>query len=457
MRTADGWDLPPGWVTTHIEDLLEPLEDGRTLHQGWSPQCEKAARKTDKHWGVLKTTAIQAGTFLPEHNKRLPTHLLPRPLIEVRDGDLLITSAGPRARCGIVCLVRSATPHLMISGKMYRFRVSKRHVDARFVESYLQSARAQDAIERMKTGISDSGLNLTQERFRRLTVPVAPLAEQHRIVAAIEEQLSRIDAAEVSLRRVARRVAVLRQSVLDQCGIVDDRLVGPLAHGLREPLVNGRSVPTREGGFPVLRLTALRQGLVDVREAKPGAWASADAEPFLVEAGDFLVARGNGSRHLVGRGGLVQESPPPVAFPDTVIRIRVDEGLLRRRYLRLVWDSRVVREQIESQARTTAGIYKINQEILRSIRVPFPPVERQDRLVLNAEHNLSVLDALAARVTVALMQSKVLRRSILAQAFTGRLVPQDPADEPASMLLERIAALRESEPKVSRKRRTVPA
>ncbi len=457
MRTADGWDLPPGWATTHMEDLLEPLEDGRTLHQGWSPQCEKVARRIDDDWGVLKTTAIQPGTFLPEHNKHLPTHLLPRPLIEVRDGDLLITSAGPRARCGIACLVRSTPPHLMISGKMYRFRVPKRHIAARFVESYLQSAKAQNEIEYMKTGISDSGLNLTQERFKRLTVPVAPLAEQRRIVAAIEEQFSRANAAEVLLRRVARRIAILRQSVLDQCGVVDDRQIGRLARGLREPLVNGRSVPTREGGFPVLRLTALRQGSVDVREAKPGAWASVDAEPFLIEAGDFLVARGNGSRHLVGRGGLVQESPPPVAFPDTVIRIRVDESLLRSRYLRLVWDSSVVREQIESQAHTTAGIYKINQEILRSIRVPFPPVERQDRLVLNAEHNLSVLDTLAARVTLAQMQSKALRHSILSRAFAGELVPQDPADEPASVLLERIAADRENEPKVSRRRRKVPA
>jgi type I restriction enzyme S subunit len=87
--------LPRGWVDVEIDELLAPLEDGRTLHQGWSPQCEKYPRQSEDEWGVLKTTAIQPGRFVPEHNKRLPDHLEPRPLIEVRCGDILITCAGP--------------------------------------------------------------------------------------------------------------------------------------------------------------------------------------------------------------------------------------------------------------------------------------------------------------------------------------------------------------------------
>jgi type I restriction enzyme S subunit len=286
-------------------------------------------------------------------------------------------------------------------------------------------------------------------------VPLAPFAEQRRIVAAIEEQFSRLDVADASLRRAARRVTVLRQSILDRCGAVDDRPVGPLVRGLRDPLVNGRSVPTAERGFPVLRLNALRQGRVDVRRAKVGAWSASDAEPFLVKEGDFLIARGNGSRHLVGRGGLVDQSPPPVAFPDTVIRIRVDEELLRRRYLRLIWDSRLVRQQIERQARTTAGIYKINQNIVRSIQLPFPPVEEQDRVALVAEQQLSVLDALGARLGVALRRGEALRRSVVKLAFTGRLVPHDTTNEPGSALLNRVAASQSAstKPPQSRRRR----
>lgn len=90
-------DLPAGWVEIDIEDALASLEDGRTIHQGWSPKCEKAPSDSEDVWGVLKTTAIQSGGFFPEHNKSLPEQLTPRPLLEVRLGDVLITCAGPRA------------------------------------------------------------------------------------------------------------------------------------------------------------------------------------------------------------------------------------------------------------------------------------------------------------------------------------------------------------------------
>src|SRR5438477_10659089 len=90
---------------------------------------------------------------------------------------------------------------------------------------------------------------------------------------------------------------------------------------LEEPMANGRSVPDGSG-FPVLRLTALKGGRVDLRERKRGAWGAQDASRFRVRNGDFLIARGNGSLALVGRGGLVEDEPDPVAYPDTAIRVR---------------------------------------------------------------------------------------------------------------------------------------
>ena len=138
--SGNGQNVPLGWVAATIDDIFAPLEDGRTLHQGWSPQCEDAPSGSEVDWGVLKTTAIQAGVFLQEHNKQLPAHLSPRPLIKVHAGDILITCAGPRSRCGIACLIRHTRRHLMMSGKMYRFRVPEEHIDRRF--SVIQAAQA---------------------------------------------------------------------------------------------------------------------------------------------------------------------------------------------------------------------------------------------------------------------------------------------------------------------------
>src|SRR5574341_1917083 len=116
------------------------MDDGRDLHHGWSPQCERLPA-TDGEWGVLKTTAIQDGHFAPEHNKKLPAHLSPRPQLEVRVGDILMTCAGPRARCGIACLVRSTGPHLMLSGKMYRFRTRPDEVEPSYLEARSEERR----------------------------------------------------------------------------------------------------------------------------------------------------------------------------------------------------------------------------------------------------------------------------------------------------------------------------
>jgi len=114
-------DLPQGWATAGIEAILLPFENGQTLRQGWSPQCESFPAKTEDTWGVLKTTAIQDGDFQPEHNKQLPAGLDPDPSIEVQPGDLLLTCAGPRVRCGVICLVRKTRSRLMISGKCTAF------------------------------------------------------------------------------------------------------------------------------------------------------------------------------------------------------------------------------------------------------------------------------------------------------------------------------------------------
>jgi type I restriction enzyme S subunit len=155
--------VPQGWTMVTLDDVLVPIDGNRTLHHGWSPQCEKEPSIANDVWGVLKTTAIQDGQFLPEHNKRLPDKLEPKPALEVKVGDMLITCAGPRSRCGVPCYVRMTRPRLILSGKMYRFRVNELLIEPRYLEAYLRAPKTQLAIDAMKTGISDSGLNLTHD------------------------------------------------------------------------------------------------------------------------------------------------------------------------------------------------------------------------------------------------------------------------------------------------------
>lgn len=182
------------WEWTTLREVLVPQPNKKPLQQGWSPKCIPSPSPDSETWGVLKTTAIQPGRFDETQNKELPATLAPRPAIEVQQGDLLMTCAGPRSRCGIPALVRSTRPRLMMSGKMYRFRPVE-GVDSAFLEKWLLSAEAQARIDAMKTGISDSGLNLTQDRFLALPVPMPGMEEQRRIVDIVEEHFARLDVA----------------------------------------------------------------------------------------------------------------------------------------------------------------------------------------------------------------------------------------------------------------------
>ncbi|GAA0519755.1 hypothetical protein GCM10009545_22160 [Saccharopolyspora thermophila] len=296
-------------------------------------------------------------------------------------------------------------------------------------------------------------MTLSVSKLKKVEIPLPPLAEQRRIVAALEDHLSRLEAGTRSLHGIVEKMQALRNSVFDHALRTFEASQVRFADVLEMPLANGRSVQTRPGGFPVLRLTALKGRHADLSEWKEGDWEAADAERYLVAKGDFLISRGNGSLDLLARGSLVADEPFPVAFPDTIIRARPNISVLNPRYLALVWSSGIVRRQVKSIARTTAGIYKVNQKSLGDLMIPLPSVRAQQEIVRAVSDKEASLAKLDAAQEYARMRADHLRRSLLREAFAGRLVAQDPADEPASVLLERIRAERESVPKTRRGRK----
>jgi len=226
-----------------------------------------------------------------------------------------------------------------------------------------------------------------------------------------------------------------------------------------DDLANGRSVPTADAGAKVLRLTAIKNGMVNLQEYKLGSWSEEDAKPFAVTKGDLLIVRGNGSLHLVGRAGLVENIEEQVAYPDTMIRLRVVESVVSPAWIRLVWDSHVVRSHLERRARTSAGIYKIAQPDIVSAVVPIPSLSEQAQIGEALALQVAQIAATQKALETSLKQSAAQRQNILRAAFAGELVPQDPDDEPASVLLERIRSERAAQAatKTPRRRKTEEA
>ncbi len=509
--------LPPNWAEARLEDLLAPQSDGRLIHQGWSPQCDKRASGGGAEWGVLKTTAVQDGLFLPQHNKHLPSSLPPKPELEVRRGDILITCAGPRSRCGVACFVRTTPPHLMLSGKIYRFGTPAGLVDPLFLEAQLREVRTLRAIDQIKTGGDDSGLNLTQDRFRSLPVIIAPFEEQKRIVAKIEELTARSRRAKEALDAVPALLDQLRQSILAAAfrgdltadwrsknadvepaeklvpQILAERRSGWESTELAKLVAKGKR-PTDERwkekyrapeavgddelphlphlwcwttldalawdgpsngyspksdndatGSPTLRLGATTQGHLVLNEGttKRIFETVPSNSDYWLRPGDLLIQRANSLEH-VGTAAIYDGPADTYIYPDLMMRLR----LVRCIESRLVWrflNSTWVRNYFRSKATGTAGnMPKINGETVRTVPIPLPPRAEQAILSVLVANSFAALDRLAATVEDLQARSSSLDASFLAKAFRGELVTQDPTDEPATVLLERIRAAREA-------------
>jgi type I restriction enzyme S subunit len=196
-------------LKTYRQSVLNSLVTGKNcqkiesvikkLDQGWSPKCENEASTDKTEWAVIKTSAVQDGYFLEFENKRLPKNLKPREQHELIAGDILITRAGPRVRVGVFCMVKHTRPKLINCDKVYRIRVNIKIVIPEYFEFILNTPQYQDEIEKMKSGISDSGLNLTQKAFLQITIPVPTIEEQYNIVQGIESRLSVADKMEESI------------------------------------------------------------------------------------------------------------------------------------------------------------------------------------------------------------------------------------------------------------------
>ena len=209
---------------------------------------------------------------------------------------------------------------------------------------------------------------------------------------------------------------------------------------LIEPTCNGISIKGRNEppGVPALRLNAMTESGFNYSARRYIDISDELANDLAIRLADFFVSRGNGSLHLVGRGTLAQEPGERVVFPDTMIRLRIAEPPVLPRFIGVIWASRLLRRQIETTARTTAGIYKISQADVESFVVPLPPLAEQAEIVATVSEKLSQIESAEVAIEHSLRRAARLRQSILKQAFEGKLVPQDPTDEPASSSLERI-------------------
>lgn len=201
--------LPSGWEWAKLSNITTGMDSG------WSPACLANSSPSNDVWGVLKTTAVQIMEYLEFENKELPENLVPRPDAEVKQGDILFTRAGPMNRVGISCLVEKTRPKLMISDKIIRFHPVEIGIYGRFISLCLNAGGTATYLENAKSGMAASQVNISQEKLRSAPIPVAPLAEQHRIVTKVDELMALCDTLKTNLQNAQTTQLALADALVE--------------------------------------------------------------------------------------------------------------------------------------------------------------------------------------------------------------------------------------------------
>jgi type I restriction enzyme S subunit len=260
---------------------------------------------------------------------------------------------------------------------------------------------------------------LTKAGASEIVIPLPPLAEQRRIA----EVLDRAEALRAKRRAALAQLDSLTQSLfLDLFG---DPATNPkgwpmvsLESVLSIPLHNGLS-PSKSGkvNANVLTLSAITGNRFDATAWKTSTFMSRPPANQSVSELDFLICRGNGNVHMVGKGYFPSEAMPEMTFPDTMIAARISPERIERAFLQHVWNSSAVRKQVESVARTTNGTFKVNQPSLEGIQFVSPPIPLQREFA----RRVTAVEALKTAQRASLAELDALFATLQHHAFKGEL------------------------------------
>lgn len=213
--------------------------------------------------------------------------------------------------------------------------------------------------------------------------------------------------------------------------------------------------PTEDESWGVIKTTAIQHGQFFENHNKSLPKNLAPRAQHKLSAGDILITRA-GPRVRVGVCCLIRKVSKNLMNCDKAYRIRSLDSVCAPSYLEGVLNSPKILDTLEhiKSGINDSGV-NLNQGAFLRLAIPLCSLSEQTALLIELEEKLSSLDQLENTIATSLQQAEALRQSILKKAFSGQLVPQNPDDEPASMLLERIRAERAAQDPTAKRGRKV--
>jgi type I restriction enzyme S subunit len=393
----------------------------------------------------------------------------------LKSGDLLLSIVGT---IGKVATVPPELEGGNITQSSCRIRADERVVSGPYIKWFLKSPNATAQYDSHRLGTAVPRLNLAD--VREMRVPVPPLLEQRRIVAKLDRLSARSRVARDHLARTAKLAARAKQAILaaafrgeltldwraqrshapvaaspDQ---IDARArnLDPLPTGWawtafsESGIVSGGLTKNPKRAAMEDRAPYLRVANVYANELRLGDVAmigctQAEIDQTTLVAGDLLVVEGNGSLVQIGRVALWRGDIEGCLHQNHIIRVRPRANLLPE--FGLFWLlSPSGRAAIEAVASSSSGLHTLSISKVKGLPIPAVTLSEQREIVRRIEAAFARIDRMTAEAARAAHLLDRLDERLLAKAFRGELVPQDPADEPAEALLARIRAARAEAP-----------
>lgn len=481
--------LAPGWAWARLEQIAD-IVGGVT---------KDAKRQHDPSFvevPYLRVANVQRGFLDLRKVETIRVSAAKAAALRLRPGDVLFTEGGDRDKLGRGWVWEGQIEDCIHQNHVFRARLVAEELEPKFISWYANTFGRTWFETAGKQTTNLASISLTT--LKSFPVPLPPVAEQQRIVAEVERQLSKVDAGTDAIRRAGLNLHRIWTIILNEAAL--GRLVR------RDPTdksveihtrqQDGRSridqlqlawndkakihglpglppewtwttvgeVATVQGGiqkqpkrkpvrnaFPFLRVANVLRNRLALEDIHLIELFEGELDRYRLLPGDLLVVEGNGSLDELGRSALWNGAIDDCVHQNHLIRVR-PSPFIDPAFFNLYWNSPVSAPRLRAVASSTSGLYTLSVSKIRALPVPIPPMLEQRRIVAEAERHLSLIEASEGETERGLERAVSLRRAILKAAFEGRLVPQNPADEPAAAMLDRIAAARTSQARERRYR-----
>jgi len=292
--------------------------------------------------------------------------------------------------------------------------------------------------------------------------PIAPFKEQSRVIKKIEQLFTELEKGIEQLESAQKQLEIYEQSVMKYA------FEGRLTH-------NGISKGELPKGWKLLKLKDLVEEKVGLRR---GPFGSAIKKEFFVANGYKVYEQGNAinddpyrgkyfvdeekyqeliafkvlpkdlivscSGVTLGRISEIPEDGKEGIINQALLRIRLKKNLISNKFFIIHFRAAFFQKKIFEQSQGTAMPNLVGIKDFKEIEMMIPPPDEQETIVQEIENKMLLCRKIEETIETTLKQSEILRYSILKKAFEGKLVAQNPKDEPASVLLERIRAEKSS-------------